>query len=167
MARLSAEVNKECGDDGCGGECGPCPNSEAVCLGTQCCVPDCVDKLCGRNGCGGTCGACGDSEGCFDGACSACPEVDWEADPCSPDGLSQNGGFTEGDSGCMEVNWMPCAWDGGPGSTCYHWTTPDGDTAGACSCEGNWTSCNTSYIRGCCSPNTTCQRFSETSTGCL
>ncbi len=54
---------KECGDDGCGGTCGPgCPAGQTC--GTSgaaaghCaapCTPDCQGKVCGTDGCGGTC----------------------------------------------------------------------------------------------------------------
>ena len=52
-------VDKECGDDGCGGECGQCTGEQELCVLGECaCIPDCVDKECGGDGCGGECGAC-------------------------------------------------------------------------------------------------------------
>ena len=49
--------NKECGEDGCGGDCGACdefPNS--VCQAGVCaCLPQCSPTSCGSNGCGGFC----------------------------------------------------------------------------------------------------------------
>lgn len=45
---------KECGSDGCGGECGTCAAGED-CHEGLCCVPDCTGKVCGENGCGGSC----------------------------------------------------------------------------------------------------------------
>ena len=52
--------NKECGDDGCYGNCGTCEGGQ-ICNNGKCvseCVPDCTDKTCGPNGCGGVCGYC-------------------------------------------------------------------------------------------------------------
>jgi MYXO-CTERM domain-containing protein len=53
-------ASKLCGDDGCGGSCGTCPEN-FVCTVGQClqnCTPDCQGKDCGSNGCGGNCGTC-------------------------------------------------------------------------------------------------------------
>ena len=53
---------KECGDDGCGGECGTCPVAAPLCKDNVCavagCVPDCEGKECGADGCDGECGVC-------------------------------------------------------------------------------------------------------------
>jgi len=68
---------KECGSDGCGGECEPgcgagetC-NSEGIC---EICIPDCTGKECGFDGCNGECPpGCIDGEICnFDGQCEVC-----------------------------------------------------------------------------------------------
>ena len=48
----------ECGDNGCGGQCGTCPAGDACTQEGQCCTPDCAGKTCGDNGCGGFCGTC-------------------------------------------------------------------------------------------------------------
>ena len=46
-------VNKQCGDDGCGGSCGTCGGAES-CVNNQCvCQPNCDGKQCGGDGCGG------------------------------------------------------------------------------------------------------------------
>ena len=58
---------KVCGDDGCGGTCGDCPDNGACDAAGQCsgCVPDCDGKECGSDGCEGICGpGCGLSEVC-------------------------------------------------------------------------------------------------------
>jgi len=53
---------KDCGEDGCGGFCGPdCEGGQACVNGICGCVPDCTfsdgsAKECGSDGCGGTCG---------------------------------------------------------------------------------------------------------------
>jgi MYXO-CTERM domain-containing protein len=55
-------ANRACGDDGCGGSCGTCPQGQ-TCTDGECkvppsCVPSCAGKTCGDDGCGGSCGAC-------------------------------------------------------------------------------------------------------------
>ena len=67
---------KECGDDGCGGTCGECPQGQE-CVADTCkvgeCVPNCVVDEGGEeylsecetpDGCGGTCGPCEPDEVC-------------------------------------------------------------------------------------------------------
>jgi len=77
-------VNMECGDDGCGGECGTC-DADFECVEGQCfCVPDCDGKVCGADGCGGECGTCDPGEECIDGACGCAPDCDGKS--CGADG---------------------------------------------------------------------------------
>jgi hypothetical protein len=74
---------RECGDDGCGGQCGTCPWGTACdwaagyCYPT--CIPSCENRQCGDDGCGGTCGDCQPGTTCQDGWCvsagKACGEV--------------------------------------------------------------------------------------------
>ncbi|MFH1529807.1 MAG: NosD domain-containing protein [Pseudomonadota bacterium] len=80
---LGACAGKECGDDGCGGQCGTCtqyPNS--LCQGAACaCTPACDGAVCGDNGCGGSCGTCTAPFVCTEGQCqSGCPGG---AQPCN------------------------------------------------------------------------------------
>ena len=84
-------VDKECGDDGCGGSCGPdsasCQVSYGTCSvsGTKYCsvnnygscqntvdprIDNCAGKTCGSDGCGGSCGTCSGDETCLGGTCS-------------------------------------------------------------------------------------------------
>ncbi len=63
----------ECGNDGCGGECGQCPPGQ-VCVVATCvidCLPQCDSKDCGDDGCGGTCGQCAPQYTCIAGVCAA------------------------------------------------------------------------------------------------
>ena len=61
---------KECGADGCGGDCGECLPWYS-CLDGQCvCPPDCAGKECGPDGCGGWCGHCPGGWDCVNGSCS-------------------------------------------------------------------------------------------------
>jgi hypothetical protein len=89
---------KQCGSNGCGGDCGACPFGQSCDAAGQCqqiCVPDCTGKQCGSDGCGGSCGTCNGtctadgqcqgtcvpsctgricgSDGCT-GSCGSCPE---------------------------------------------------------------------------------------------
>jgi gingipain R len=77
--------NKKCGDDGCGGICGTCPEDQECLPNGKCkggpgcepdpvpgcgkCTPDCDGKKCGDDGCNGVCGECGESETCENGKC--------------------------------------------------------------------------------------------------
>jgi hypothetical protein len=54
-------AESECGDDGCGGLCGTCPQVAPYCVLNQCavtCAPSCPGRQCGDDGCGGSCGEC-------------------------------------------------------------------------------------------------------------
>ncbi len=81
---------KECGDDGCGADCGECPPGMACETGTCImCQPDCVNKQCGDNGCGSSCGNCPEGEGCIENQCIAC-SPNCAGKECGEDGC---GGF--------------------------------------------------------------------------
>jgi MYXO-CTERM domain-containing protein len=67
-------AGKECGDDGCGGQCPPgCGTGESCDASGQCvgaCTPECTGKQCGPDGCDGVCGTCEFNETCnTDGQC--------------------------------------------------------------------------------------------------
>ena len=61
----------ECGDDGCGGQCGACEAPE-VCCGGICaiCEVDCAARECGWDGATGICGECAEGMVCVDGTCT-------------------------------------------------------------------------------------------------
>ncbi|MBN2497442.1 MAG: hypothetical protein JXR96_22815 [Deltaproteobacteria bacterium] len=82
-------AGKDCGDDGCGGTCGPgcgelgtcvdgscecefeacggtCCEDGQVCYGSSCCTPACDLIDCGDDGCGGDCGECPGAAGYCD-----------------------------------------------------------------------------------------------------
>ncbi len=72
--------DRECGDDGCGGLCGPGCGSGFLCdedSGTcEECVPECGDRPCGDDGCGGTCPpGCADDEACSLSGAACVPEA--------------------------------------------------------------------------------------------
>ena len=64
--------DKSCGNDGCGGSCGTCDDTE-VCNNGNCvnssCTPMCNGKSCGNDKYGGLCGTCDDTEVCNNGNC--------------------------------------------------------------------------------------------------
>jgi hypothetical protein len=65
---------KECGDDGCGGDCGACSGSFSCTDGTcTACQPACTSKECGSDGCGGSCGTCEGDDLCNFGQCEPPP----------------------------------------------------------------------------------------------
>lgn len=54
-------TNAQCGDNGCGGQCGTCASTEECSVDRLClpiCTPNCEGKVCGSDGCGGQCGTC-------------------------------------------------------------------------------------------------------------
>jgi hypothetical protein len=55
-----------CGDDGCGGTCGPCEVGWVCYLGGCAIidVPNCTDRECGDDGLGGSCGTCTGGTAC-------------------------------------------------------------------------------------------------------
>jgi len=118
---------RECGYDGCGGDCGACRDGE-VCVAGQCeCKPLCGGMECGDDGCGGYCGACRDGEACDGGACVCAPACSDKE--CGPDGC---GGL------CGDCEYGSCI-----GGICYCQPEcfgkecgPDGcgETCGECDC---------------------------------
>lgn len=77
--------NKQCGDDGCGGTCGECPEgNHCNTLGQCVCTPDCDDKQCGDDGCSGSCGNCLPPAVCTAGQCICTPQC--EGKVCGDDG---------------------------------------------------------------------------------
>lgn len=60
---------RDCGGDGCGGQCGVCKETQFCDNGHCTCKPQCTDKVCGDNGCGGTCGTCLSGLSCQEGKC--------------------------------------------------------------------------------------------------
>ncbi len=104
-------ANKDCGADGCGGECGSCSKDETCQSGicedsTGVCTPDCSGVQCGDDGCGGSCGACTQGSSCSsDGVCIAdeeCAEGQvWDGDKCVEDSdPTNNDPGSAGSSSC-------------------------------------------------------------------
>ncbi len=79
---------KQCGPDGCSGQCGSCGfgmfcNSSGLCV-TEC-NKSCSGKECGDDGCGGSCGDCGSGFSCVDGLCKSGCKPDCLNRECGPD----------------------------------------------------------------------------------
>ncbi len=84
---IPACQDKECGDDGCGGNCGLCPPDHQCGEDFTCflhCEPKCTGKQCGDDGCGGSCGDCPFNMACNAGSCVCNPQC--EGKDCGPDG---------------------------------------------------------------------------------
>ena len=100
-------ANRECGDDGCGGNCGACPVAAPTCtdagLCAATCSPVCAGKLCGDDGCGGNCGDCpDDAPVCSpDGSCGLSCVSDCANKTCGADGCGGDCGVC-GDSEVCE-----------------------------------------------------------------
>jgi len=115
---------KECGFDGCYGECPPGCDEGFICGEDQLCYPfcdhdeNCKDKDCGPDGCGGSCGDCGLGKLCDDdnGVCipDPCGTVDKEKGQCSDDNVLLqciDGQLVE--TSCPSLgNDFYCKWDG-------------------------------------------------------
>ena len=75
----------ECGDNGCGSQCGLCSGGQ-ICHESKCCEPNCTipPRECGTDGCGGSCGDCVQGSVCLpDGACC---QPSCQDKVCSDDG---------------------------------------------------------------------------------
>ena len=77
---------KQCGPDGCEGDCGTCGENETCTEAGMCepdCAPQCEGKQCGDDTCGGDCGTCEMGTTCdADGMCV--PEATGECGTCAP-----------------------------------------------------------------------------------
>jgi hypothetical protein len=106
-------AGRECGDDGCGGECGECADG-AVCEGVVCvCVPRDHKACCGDDICWfDSCGAEGEvsavcADGCEDGRCRNCDPDCGDAE-CGDDGCGGECGECAGGA-CDGLVWQPPA----------------------------------------------------------
>ncbi len=113
---------KECGDDGCGGQCGSCPGCGDQCDEGSCEFAACNGKDCGDDGCGGLCGVCSDQfQFCSEGSCectfATCDSLCCPVDEVCSDGkccLPDCEGKVCGDDGCGgecgECGAQVCQW---------------------------------------------------------
>lgn len=115
-------VVKQCGSDGCGGECGlclgeyVCDEVNFVCVlcggpgfpcpdpGTnpdQPCQPTCAGSVCGPDGCGASCGECDFGQSCLHGLCVDCTP-NCVGSECGGDGCGGSCGVCEAGFSCLE-----------------------------------------------------------------
>jgi hypothetical protein len=126
---------KECGDDGCDGSCGECPNAAPNCsaqgLCTTECTPECDGKECGDDGCDGVCGTCpvGAPTCTAESVCAAECAPDCDGKECGDDGCGDTCGTCPGaaptctgEGQCVTDCTADCAGkecgDDGCGDTC-------------------------------------------------
>lgn len=137
---------KECGDDGCGGECGAClVPGQTSCIEGSCgaCVPACGGKQCGDDGCGGQCGQCGLGLECSFGAC-AVPAIEascaLHCGSVAPSGCSCTAFCADEGDCCADVVFCGClpkcagllCGDDGCGGTCGSCADGEGCQEGQC-----------------------------------
>jgi hypothetical protein len=95
---------RECGDNGCGGQCGSCKKPEmcdksagkcVACEGDDCpCSAKCERRSCGDDGCGGVCGKCDEDEVCTaEGRCRR---------PTCGNGMVEGAEECDGDEFCRD-----------------------------------------------------------------
>ncbi|MCA9513405.1 MAG: hypothetical protein KC635_00525, partial [Myxococcales bacterium] len=144
-------TDKECGDDGCGGVCGPGCAEGLSCWDNACvsCVPDCTSKQCGDDGCGGSCGNCTGNRVCEDFFCVV---------PCTPDCA----GRECGSDGCGGTCGPGCA----SGETCLS----DGTCDAPCAPDCTGKRCGDDGCGGTCGPGCvsgqTCTAAGQCQTAC-
>lgn len=139
-------VNMECGDDGCGGSCGDCPQAAPIC-GTNglceiVCIPDCetANKECGNDGCDSSCGNCPQvAPYCVDFICAVDCTPDCTDAVCGDDGCGGSCGECEDGSACLDGECV-CQPDCPPGGC--------GDDGCGGSCDG--CSCDETCENGTC-----------------
>lgn len=107
-------TGRQCGDNGCGGECGTCDFGQECTAAGKCvdiCVPDCTGKQCGSDGCGGTCGACASGETCSaSGACTGPCVPHCDGKTCGSDGCGGSCGACGDGLACTTGGTCGCPY---------------------------------------------------------
>ncbi len=176
-------VGKQCGVDGCGGECGECPGGYSCDnFGTCLCLPQCAGKGCGNDGCGGSCGTCPSgsvcnylgkcvcmpqctnkecgSDGCG-GTCGQCPN----GQVCGGNGLCKDAPNNCGNGWCQQgqvETCQTCPQDCGPCVACGDGICQQnqGESCSVCPedcgpCQGDGDCCEIHESPGCDDPDIT------------
>ena len=100
---------KECGPDGCDGNCGACPSGQSCNGQGRCvCTLDCQGKQCGSDGCSGSCGTCANGQNCQNGQCVCTP--DCQGKICGDDGCGGSCGSCPAHATCRN-NGVACDCD--------------------------------------------------------
>ena len=159
----------ECGDDGCGGQCGSCIEDD-LCVAGLCqppCDPTCGMAECGDDGCGGSCGDCDGQTYCQEGLCVPSCDPQCDGRECGDDGCNGSCGDCPGAAplcvaGVCQANCddacagKECGNDGCGGScgecavgevclangTCLCQPSCEGQQCGDDGCGGNCGACN-------------------------
>jgi len=150
-------LGKECGDDGCGGQCGTCPEVAPICNQGICalkCDPACQGKECGPDGCGGSCGECGANSVCMEGEGTCCA-LQCAGKECGPDGCGGSCGECDVASVCLDAGTccqpsclgVECGPDG-CGGLCAE--CPEGKACddGVCVADPAWIGCSDATREG-------------------
>ncbi len=123
-------TNKQCGPNGCGGNCGTC-NANYFCDNYKCkpvCTPNCNGKECGSNGCGGSCGTCAADEECTNGTCVPACLPNCQNKQCGDDGCGGLCGSCPPSFICQKNVCIPVGPQCGDGQ-CDFW---DGESCTNC-----------------------------------
>ncbi len=141
---------KECGTDGCGGECGVCAGPQDLCLEGGCiCQPACDGKQCGPDGCGGVCGECPDPQYvCIEGSCTCQPDCMFKN--CGPNGCGGSCGACTSSEVCTGTGKCGTVTAYCGSGSCVSWVGENCDTCpedcGPCCGNGK---CQTYYLETC------------------
>ena len=179
-------AGKACGDDGCGGTCGSCPQGES-CQNGECvggaCQPDCAGQQCGDDGCGGTCGSCPQGQNCQNGKCIGGCQPECAGMQCGDDGCGGSCGKCPpglfcNDGHCQQECEPECmgkkCGDDGCGGTCGacppgFFCSADGHCNAQCQPDCAGMQCGDDGCGGTCGscpPNQTCTN-GHCSSSCL
>ena len=149
-------LDKNCGDDTCGGSCGGCDPGQ-MCVDNTCCGTLCDATYCGFDaGCGANC-SCDDGIACTEDVCTS-TQCSHDVDPgwCLIDGQCVTSGTYSPTSGCQvctpsisKTTWSPAAGSGmcAAGFVCYEDACCDkastcaGKSCGSDGCGGTCGTC--------------------------
>ena len=141
---------KDCGSDGCGGECGVCVGALDLCLEGGCiCQPACNGNECGPDGCGGECGQCqGSQDVCVEGACTCEPNCKFKS--CGPNGCGGSCGTCGSSESCTGTGKCGTVTAFCGSGSCISWVGENCDTCpedcGPCCGNGK---CQAYYLETC------------------
>lgn len=152
-------TGKMCGDNGCGGSCGNCPepattsDPQLACVAGQCvdgCAPTpvvCNTNSCGDDGCGGTCGTCAPGAFCNNGQCAPLP-----GQSCAGNCKGKAPGGCSCEGGCIQSG--DCCFDFVAQCTCE--PQCDGKNCGPDGCGGSCGACLSGTADPYCGANGQC-----------
>ncbi len=160
-------TGRQCGDDGCGGQCGTCAGGYS-CTSGWCiasCTPQCMTAdgwrlECGSDGCGGQCGTCPTGASCQNGQCIPSCTPSCGGRTCGADGCGGQCGYCWDGATCVngrcqnqcvpQCFGMECGADGcgGQCGTCPPGLSCDANI-GRCLPGGQQDGCTATNTGGC------------------